>query len=183
MTESDAVKKGWFSEELIQLSPHVWAPERITRNANPRDEKLTVNVSVECRWSPESGKYEIEEMRVTPLSGFPPISSQAIRAVAVGSLLRSASRGAVLFGVILTPVGEMRRYKLSDELYPILGRLKEQGPSSRETLEWVALVYEIANIEDDKPTATVSREFGISLRTASNWVRAAREQGLLGGDG
>lgn len=185
MTDNETAKKkkNSLDKELIQLSPRVWAPERIAYDASPSSHKLTVNVSLDCRWSPEHGKYQIEEMRITPLAGFPPVSSQSIRAIPVGSLLRFASHWALLDGILISPVGEIKMYNIEKELYVIRDRLKSLGPSSQETLEWVSLIYEAANIEHDKPTAEVSREFGISLRTASNWVRAAREQGLLGGNG
>lgn len=64
-------------------------------------------------------------------------------------------------------------------------RLKIEGPvmgargPTPETLEWVSLTYELCLLLGDPPTKTVEHFFRIAPRTATYWVKLARERGHL----
>lgn len=168
--------------DYVRISRWLSAPEGFTRTIY-KDEHfaLPMAVTVDCQWHEAHHKFEIVELTITPAPDGDPITSQLIRKVPVGELVERATRGhLILHARAHTPVGEMSTSRAETHVYDNYERLRAAGPVT-ETLEWASLVYDIARVEGDKPTQTVSEAFGISLRTASNWVRAAREQGLLDG--
>lgn len=50
------------------------------------------------------------------------------------------------------------------------------GRSLDDVLPWVLRVYAAASIAGKPPAKTVSEEFGVPLRTASYWIRAAKNR-------
>lgn len=167
--------------EMIPISRRLVAPEKFTNWVESSDSiNLPAKVSLDCRWSSSAKKYLIERLVLQPREDGSQLTSHLIRKVQLGALLESATRThLILYARVVTPDGTRSTTKALDEFEELADRLKQAGPSSSETLEWVSLLYEIAATEGPKPTQMVSEGFGISIRTASNWVRMAREQGML----
>ncbi|WDF34569.1 hypothetical protein PTW37_06625 [Arthrobacter agilis] len=156
-----------FRATIAQDASVQWGPDR----------KSAVGLHVE--WNQEKFTYEISMMFVAIQDGGEPINGTLMRAIPVQMLLKlcitralyakdvgdSAAALTRIFESPLNDDGEMRR-------------LAELGPRP-ETLAWVARAYTIARIKLDHPSKHVSKLFEIPPRTASHWVKLARERGHL----
>lgn len=60
-----------------------------------------------------------------------------------------------------------------------LSSMAHEGPTSTN-LDYVARIYLVSRYISDSPRKAVADAFGISPRTASNWINLAREQGHFG---
>jgi hypothetical protein len=59
-------------------------------------------------------------------------------------------------------------------------RLVVASPTD-ETLLWVARIYVIAELAGDPPAKAVRESLGIPESTANNWIRRAKDRGILDG--
>lgn len=169
---------------MVPISPRVLAPSTFTHEWMASESNgLPSHVTMDCSWDPKHHGFQIERLEIRPANLDQPISSHLIRKLSIGALLEIASRThLVLFARVDSPSGFISMSRAMDHFTDNLrDRLKQEGPRSSETKEWVALIYEVAAAEGYKPTQSVSDWFDISLRTASNWVRTAREDGVLQG--
>lgn len=167
---------------MADLTRRVKAPAQFTHAWHSTNvNQLPANVEMRCSWNGETGEYQIDELTITPISASSPISSQLIRKLQIASLLERASRShLILHARVDSAAGFISTSRAMDNFHENLrDSLRAAGIRSGETLEWVALIYELASVEGSKPTQAVSEAFDVSLRTASNWVRAAREAGVL----
>lgn len=55
----------------------------------------------------------------------------------------------------------------------------ERSISSVQTLRQVAAVYRLAELSNEPPARSVRLAFGLEARTATNWIRRARETGAF----
>lgn len=169
---------------MVAISPRVLVPSTFTHAWRADDfNGLPTHVTMHCAWDTKSRRFQIERLEILPADREQPISSQLIRRLPIGALLEKASRThLVLFARVDSPSGFISMSRAMDDFTDNLReKLKQEGPRSPETLEWISLIYEVAAAEGYKPTQSVSEWFNISLRTASNWVRLARETGVLQG--
>ncbi len=109
-----------------------------------------------------------------------PITGTALRALRVWD----AARSAIVHGVDREgyeptqnhpPGMVMEKWGLSDQK---IEAIRKQGPTS-ESLEWVAFLYNLAEVLGYPPTKQVETVLGLPRATASNWVRRARDKDLL----
>jgi hypothetical protein len=140
-----------------------------------------MNADVTVSWSDELRQLVVSRIDVRQPEGGDPITTEALRQIAVHQIARRSLIESVKSG--LTPGGRVEIGQERAAFGLITREQVEQcraaGPVS-ETLEWVALLYRAGFAMGDGPTKTVREVFGISQSTAGAWVGAARKQGYLG---
>lgn len=123
-------------------------------------------------------------VRATSPDGGKPVTLAALRQIALTPFVKHAFSHAF---VTLAIKDHATRADFEPNEYVFWGllntrdrdRLKAAGPTD-ETLRWVALLYRVAVAVDEPPAKSIQGGFRVSLRTASNWVAAARRAGYLG---
>ena len=137
----------------------------------------SVRVSVE--WNDAGFTYEIRSLTVLTPADAEPVTGTTLRAIPVQWILKMCitralymkseeKRGAQLVS--------LHNQTVQDEGQ--LLRLGKMGPQP-ETLEWVSRIYTLAKIKLDPPAQYVADAFEVPLRTASHWIKLARERGHL----
>jgi hypothetical protein len=90
------------------------------------------------------------------------VTSEALREVPVAAIIRDAIVRSADMPCFPRPVKEL-----------------DGRTPTRETLEAVAAVYQVAYAVNDFPKQRVAGSFGIATSTAGRWIARAREAGLL----
>ncbi len=134
---------------------------------------------VKYRWSAKSRRYEVVDFRLVKRSDGEPITSQMLRQIPVGEITEMALNNVVKHhGEVRSSVANgsfselIRQFHTKKDGFPA-------GKMTGEKLEWVSTLYEMSSALGNKPTQEVSNIFEVSLRTASNWIRQARAEGVL----
>jgi hypothetical protein len=171
----------------IQIAPGLFVPPEITVTSDDYR-----GYRVEATVIPDGGRLVVSCLTVCRLSDGAPVTGEGLRQIALtpfvktsllaayaklaarphdapsltlDELLRVGDEGAVAWGLL----------NVADR-----DRLKAAGPID-ETLQWVALLYRVAVVVAEPPVKSVQGAFEVSLRTATNWVAAARGAGYLNG--
>ena len=167
---------------LVEVVPGLLFPgSGVTVFESHHPSGLTLEVDV----VPEDGRLVVDCVRASRGSDGQPVTLVALRQVALKPFLKIALSNAVV--TLNVKEGAVLKQALSDEykghvFWGLLNvndrdRLKAQGATD-ETLRWVALLYRVALALEEPPVKCVAG-LGVSLRTASNWVAAARAAGYL----
>ncbi|MGW9020178.1 hypothetical protein ACWGOE_01700 [Leucobacter chromiiresistens] len=136
-------------------------------------------VAMECSWNTKAMRYEVERLELVRRPEGEPVTSLMIRQIPVGEIL------ALALNHVLTHLGRVRSNTVSGSFADAVHSFNEVKHALRESkltdekLEWVATLYEMSAALGNRPTQEVSSMFEVSLRTASNWVRQARDLGKL----
>lgn len=137
----------------------------------------SARVSVE--WNAAGFTYEIRSLTVMAPAGAEPVTGTTLRAIPVQWILKMCINRALYMqseekrGAKLV---SLHNQTVQDEGQ--LLRLGKMGPQP-ETLEWVSRIYTLAKIKLDPPAQYVAEVFEVPLRTASHWIKLARERGHL----
>lgn len=135
--------------------------------------------SFTATWNREARRYEITHFELRTLSDGSPISSQLLRQIPIGEITDTA------LNQVMMHLGRVRSNVAFGSFSDVVRQFQSKkhqlnaGRMSPEKLEWVATLFEMSSALGNKPTQEVSDQFGVSLRTASNWVRQARDSGEL----
>ena len=168
----------------VEVVPGLWFPgSGVTVSV---DEGHPSGLAVEVDVVPEGGRLVIDCVRASRGSDGRPVTLAALRQVALKPFLKLAMSNA--FVTLAVKEGAALQRALTDEykgdvFWGLLDindrdRLKAQGPTD-ETLRWVALLSRVVLALEDPPVKSLAGGLGVSLRTASNWVSAARAAGYL----
>lgn len=137
--------------------------------------RLVLDVTVD-----EWGRASCLSLKAEKLDGLP-LTATDLRRIPLARILRDASRASQLFAAALGPgvfgpptPREARRIAADPCRRPRRG-----SPITRQHLEEVAQTYRDAFQRGDRPTRAVQATFSVERATASRWVRAARDAGLL----
>jgi hypothetical protein len=111
------------------------------------------------------------------------ITSTLIRRLRIADFMRQGLPSAIF----VTMDRDQEPFPLtwfSDDPLEFLGplvtdSLRSSGPSA-STIQWVALIYNIAQVLAMPPAKTVASQIRLPPRTAGNWIARARAAGLLG---
>lgn len=124
----------------------------------------------------ENGRYVIEKLVICRQPGGPPVTSEGIRGVPIQGIVREMIRESSE-RIINTGTGKRvaARWARSDA---DIARLRAAGPVD-ETLQIVADVYRVSQAIGDPPAKSVAQGLQIPQRTATYWVKLARERGFL----
>lgn len=141
------------------------------------DRSSAVRLVVE--WNDEGFTYEIRELAILAPAGSEPLTGTTLRTIPVQLLLKMCITRA-----LYSKSGDKRfsplvsLHNVAEEDQELLPRLGKAGPQP-ETLDWVSRIYTLAKIKLDPPAQYVADVFEIPLRTASHWIKLARERGHL----
>lgn len=143
---------------------------------------------VSLRFASIDGKVQCAGMAVYPLEGSRPLTTTLVRSLPVGRLIGEALQdppldlarlgGAPPFSALVALAEENRsrvlpKSALSAPSTPRRGRPRKYGPEHHAR---VAQIYLDAT---GSPTTRVAEHFEVPYTRAANWVRTARELGLL----
>jgi hypothetical protein len=118
-------------------------------------------------------------VNVTAPEGSPPVTSTTLRAVRVQDLFHDAIiRGALPARVEATGTGGTSFDVLSPLTEQDVELIRLRGPV-RESLEWTARLYDVAQKIGLHPAQHVERALGLPRTTATKWIRRARDMGLI----
>lgn len=126
----------------------------------------------------DSGRIEIDSLTVSRVPGGEPVTGEALRKVAIQSILRDAVKQGIQRSIgsdipAGTQVSALGMLPTSEAQ-----RLKHSGPTA-ETLTWVGRIYRISELIDNAPTKAVEETFNISRSTAGAWIGRARAAGHI----
>lgn len=139
------------------------------RTVPPSDYDARVLVS----WDRESEKYVAERFEVIGAPGNP-VTTTGMRQVPVAHFVAWACE---IPGVVVDPEG--RDAAALDYFSPTdISAAKKRGPTA-ETLIMVAVTYRAAAATGWKPAQRVTEVFDLPRRTATHWIKLARERGRL----
>ena len=161
-----------YPDGWVELTAGVVVPTKVLAQGLlvPGVEGVTVDLVAEYHEWDE--RYGVTSLRVDGnLSA--QISGSLLRQIPVQELLRTA-------------VKDQARLRIGDDLLSVqhfdrasLLQLGEGGPTP-DALRAVARVYRLAEATLDAPAKRVAEDFGLPPRTATHWVRLARERGHFG---
>lgn len=132
-------------------------------------------------------RYACDEIRLRRDPHGGPITTEALRGIALGDIVHGFLRVLLLVDSSSDPVSKPVQY-MRDLPNPggrepwgrqVPEGLAGEGNSDR-VLAWVAHFYRIGAALGDSPTKTVQEVFGFSRTTAIRRVMAARDRGYLG---
>jgi hypothetical protein len=170
----EQVTAGAMQEPMLAVAPEVRAVG---------DESIEYQVVVFARCDDIAKGYEIESVHITRDDDGPPVTSEGIRKIPLQRILHDHLTSTTDYLAVISPSArdEMVDVVRDGRTYPVPRRARElgQGRPTDEALGWVALVYKIAQLRADPPTKSVADAFELAPRTASHWVKLARERGFL----
>jgi hypothetical protein len=146
-----------------------------TRTAEQIIDRLLLEKSVDLelmvRFDEEHLVYRLVKLSVDGSRGdAAEVTGALLRSLPIQRILRIVAERTVTFPDEYSP----QHLELSAELETA----RRRGPTER--LLWaVAFVYRSADIRNASPALEVSERFGLGPRTASNWIRRARDAGML----
>lgn len=168
----------------IEIAPGLLMPsETLVTDDNYRGYRVAATVT------PDRGRLVVSSLSVHRLDDGTPVTGEGLRQIALTPFIKAAL-SAAYSQLAAVPhddpaaIEDARRRAAGGQVaWGLLNvadrdRLKAAGPTE-ETLRWVALLYRVAVAVAEPPVKSVQGAFGVSLRTASNWVAAARRGGLL----
>lgn len=158
------------------LGAGLYAPKRFTAVFEGNDWlTVAVRVSLTAEWNHDLFEYTVTQLVVDEIPDGDRVTSEVIREIPVGLLLRKATLRAILRGPHRTPPIFRLSIDVSDDE---IERMVRQGPKP-ETLRLVAHFYTVAKIIGLPPADFVTRHLSLKPRTASYWIKLARERGYL----
>jgi DNA-binding transcriptional ArsR family regulator len=131
----------------------------------------SVDLELTVRFDEEHLVYRLVKLSIDGSRGdAAEVTGALLRSLPIQRILRLVAERAVTFPDEYNP----KHHELSAELEIA----RRRGPTER--LLWsVAFVYRAADIRSASAALEVSERFGLGPRTASNWIRRARDAGML----
>lgn len=137
------------------------------------DTALDIEVSVDFVDSAED--WEVVTLGVVRREGQPPIRTEALRQVPVALALRMALRS--FKGLISDGEGNDYFAILASQREELQAR-RSDGPTA-ENLAKASEIYRMSRLVHQPPLVAVQDTFGLPNRTASHWIKLARERDHL----
>ncbi len=151
--------------------------------ATTLDDDAPLRCTIEARYNSGAGRYLVTrlETRVTNEDG--DISADTLRRVRLGELKQAATPQCIF----VQPGDDIRFVSVSalssgERILPdtVIEQTLRLGPRG-DALEIVQLVFGVAALTGQPPAKALVRELGLAQRTAVDWIRKARDAGLLEG--
>jgi len=161
----------------IHVGSDVYAPTRVELTLTGMEE---IGADVAAVLLLEGQRYVVQELRITRQDDGAPITSELIRGIRVQSLIPVAVRESVELRIAEpSPKGTDRHRVTGVVLTPKeRRRIVSAGPTD-ETLLWVARIYVMAELAGEPPAKSVKENLDIPMPTAGNWIRRAKDRGIL----
>lgn len=163
----------WFApDEWVRVSTGIYLPRKIEVEAVRHPSLPDATVGMTAVWVDDERSYDVVNFQMTREAG---VTSAVLRQMPVQTLLRSIVRERARE---FDPATGGPRPVVFDRAR--MKQLAADGPRNPETLHEVGRVYALAEAVLEPPTAAVADTFEIPGRTASHWVKLARERSSLG---
>ncbi|MGH2817402.1 MAG: hypothetical protein ACRDJS_02935 [Actinomycetota bacterium] len=164
---------GFKVTDLVLFGKEFAVPKRFTGAMTIKALPYRVEIDVSLKGE----RFLCEALRAERKKGGPPVTSEGIRKLPVGELIRTAAL-AYIHRVKANPK-EKGSVIITPTRLTGFERFASSGATD-EALEYVALVYRLAYACNDSPTKAVMDAFGLPRATAGRWIASARERGFLG---
>lgn len=168
MSDDKPVPRLFASPDDLILVGDYTAPLEIRREGVQVPGVPGVSVDFVAALDPVELRYQLTELAVHA----PGVTGALLRQIPVQALLQAALQESV------------RDWLGAGANHPVLVdqdtalALASAGPTP-ETLRAAALVYVVTSLSGGSPTKAVRDTFGLPPRTASHWVKLARERGHI----
>ncbi|MGJ4843899.1 hypothetical protein [Leifsonia sp. Le1] len=155
-------------------------------SAESREEHgmLNYDVEMELRFSPWAWdmRYKVQSVKVNA-TGDSEITGTQLREVRVAELMRAgASRGIFLKLNRDEPPASFADWYGDDgpefDQSSLGQTVRDAGPQEW-VLKQVALHYQLASVASQPPAKAIAETFGLTARTADNWISKAKKAGIL----
>lgn len=143
---------------------------------------------VSLRFAAIEGKVQCAGLAVYPLEGNRPVTATLVRSVPVGRLIAEVLRdppvdlarlgNAPTFSALVT-LAEAKRSRVLPKSAIRAGDAPRRGRPRKYGPDHYARVAQIYLEATSSPTTRVAEFFDVPVTRASNWVRTARDLGLL----
>jgi hypothetical protein len=154
---------------LAGWSPFTWSIDQ---------EELPYRLTIRVVY--EDGRFVVDQLTVKRQPGGPPVTSEGIREVPIGAVLRLAVEHNVMRVGPTIREGNSSSWELTwASPLELSERTRHTGPTERD-LQTVADAYHVAYATSQAPTKAVMERLGLPRSTASRWIALARKRGLLG---
>lgn len=130
-------------------------------------------IGISAEWDNQQSRHLVREVRVSPRKLRGAVTGTLLRTVPVAEASMIAASNALMESGKTTDGSLKTVLKYAQKNGKQMGA---DGPTS-ETLKWVALIYSIGDLIGDAPVVNVREIFGVPPRTATHWVKLARERG------
>lgn len=156
------------------VSPHVNMPSWWETVDTEIDDGLVVDLRAE--WSAEAFGYDVKQVTVRREEGS--VTATDLRQVSLTQLVARTSR--FIAGLHATVIDDDGEEQGAQEL---LDALRDNTFAGRrptpEVLQQVAILYEVSSVLGANPVQEIERLFALPPRTATHWVKLARDRGHL----
>lgn len=165
------------SNEYVRLTKHI---KGIPSFRVQGDTENGCTFEAFVSFEPSANSYEVQHLSINRGSERSPINGSSLRDIRIAEMIQHVLWGTANAqggGWLITSDGQFA----GDERNNIQ-QGRDAGMKFRpdeRILELVANIYELGVITGKKPTKLVANDFGIPDRTASHWVKLARERGHL----
>lgn len=162
--------------QYAALGAGLYAPKKFTATfEGDRWLSVRARVTIDAEWEKAEFGYRVTRLQVDEVDGGEKITSEVVREIPVTTLLRKAALRAILRGPHRTPPVFRFSIDIPEEE---VQRLVSEGPKPA-TLRLVSHFYTVASIVGLPPVEFVIKKLGLKPRTASHWIKLARERGFL----
>lgn len=150
-------------------------PARITATSTDDDiEPLEHHVELEI--DVVEGRLACTELRAVRTADGPPITSDHLRRIPVGSWVELAAEKLNVVQAI-EPSADGESFRAIDFAWPST-EFVDEGPTE-EALESISQIFAFCMATGQKPIAVLAREYGLTKQTASRWIATAKRRGIL----
>lgn len=130
-------------------------------------------VRIEARWSVDRVDWEVSEFTAVRRADGVPVTTISLRELGVDFALRQALHS--MQNVVVDQDGNDLA-GLGEDLRTYLGVIRSDGPTP-QVLSEVASIYLLARALRESPVRLITMGFGgLPERTASHWIKLARER-------
>jgi hypothetical protein len=176
------------SKDVVRVGSDVYAPEQVELTQTGVEDMAGVRgigVDFEAVLMLDGARYVVQDLRFIRREGGAPITSELIRRIPVQRIVRGVVTELAELRTDPDAVYESDGFRLRAPERVVITpdereRMVEAGPTD-ETLLWVARIYVMAGVAGDPPAKSVKETLDIPMPTANNWIRRAKDRGILNG--
>jgi len=150
-------------------------PARIAATST-KDDIEPLEHHVEMEIDVVDGRLACTELRAVRTKDGPPITSDHLRRIPVGSWVERAAEELLIVQAIESGANGKSSSSI-DFTWPPADFAKD-GPTE-DALEAISQIYAFCMATGRKPIAVLTREYGLTKQTASRWVATAKRRGIL----
>lgn len=165
-------RSGWslYGGRLFAQVPARIAATSTKDDIEPLEHRVEMEIDV------VDGRLACTELRAVRAEDGPPITSDHLRRIPVGSWVERAAEELLIVHSI-EPGANRKTLSSLEFTWPPADFAKD-GPTE-DALEAISQIYAFCMATGRKPIAVLTREYGLTKQTASRWVATAKRRGIL----